>query len=54
MRYCNPAQFYLTPAQAHDLNGADALLANVEADAFLTDKAYDAQERSQLITQVFF
>jgi transposase len=27
------------------LNGADILLAKVEADAFLADKAYDAQER---------
>lgn len=41
----NPTQFYLTPGQAHDLNGADALLPNVEAQAFLADKAYDAQER---------
>jgi transposase len=41
----NPTQFYLTSGEAHDLNGADALLAKVQADAFLADKAYDAQER---------
>jgi transposase len=41
----NPTQFYLTPGQAHDLQGADALLPRVEADFFLADKAYDAQER---------
>ncbi len=35
----------MTPGEAHDLNGADALLPNVEAEAFLADKAYDAQER---------
>lgn len=41
----NPTQFYLTPGQSHDLQGADALLPNVEAEAFLADRAYDAQER---------
>lgn len=41
----NPTQFYLTPGEAHDLNGADALLPNVEAEAFLADRAYDAQKR---------
>lgn len=35
----------LTPGQAHDLNGADELLPNLEADALLADKAYDADER---------
>ena len=45
MRYRNPTQFYLTSGEAHDLNGADALLPNVEAEAFLADRAYDAQER---------
>ena len=41
----NPTQFYLTPGQAHDLQGADALLPSVQADFFLADRAYDAQER---------
>ena len=35
----------LTPGQAHDLNGADGLLPDLEADALLADKAYDADER---------
>ena len=41
----NPTQFYFTSGEAHDLNGADALLPNLEADAVLADRAYDAQER---------
>ncbi len=41
----NPTQFYLTPGQAHDLQGADALLPDVEADFLLADRADDAQER---------
>ena len=35
----------LTPGQAHDLDGADALLPALKADALLADKAYDADER---------
>jgi IS5 family transposase len=35
----------LTAGEAHDLNGADVLPTNVQADAFLADKVYDAQER---------
>ena len=41
----NPTGFHLTPGQAHDLVGADALLPGLEADALLADKAYDADER---------
>jgi transposase len=41
----NPTGFHLTPGQAHDLEGADALLPDIEADAIIADKAYDAQER---------
>lgn len=41
----NPTSFYLTPGQAHDLEGADALLPSIQADALLADKAYDADER---------
>ena len=40
----NPTGFHLTPGQAHDLEGADAL-SGLEADALLADKAYDADER---------
>lgn len=41
----NPTGFFLSAGQAHDLQGADALLPQVNADALLADKAYDAQER---------
>ncbi|WP_368856452.1 transposase [Methylocystis sp. MJC1] len=43
--YPPPTGFHLTPGQAHDLEGADALLPGLGADALLADKAYDADER---------
>jgi transposase len=41
----NPIAFFLTPGQAHDLQGADALLPQMRADTLLADKAFDADER---------
>jgi transposase len=43
----NPTGFHLTPGQAHDLEGVDALLPDIleTSQAFLADKAYDAQVR---------
>ncbi len=43
----NPTGFHLTPGQAHDLEGADALLPRMidQIQALLADKAYDAQVR---------
>ena len=41
----NPTGFHLTPGQAHDLEGADVLLADTPANAVIADKAYDAQAR---------
>ena len=41
----NPLAFLLTPGQAHDLQGADALLPQMQADTLLADKAFDADER---------
>ena len=41
----NPLSFLLTPGQAHDLAGADALLPEMAADTLLADKAFDADER---------
>jgi len=41
----NPLGFFLTAGQAHDLQGADALLPQMQADALLADKAFDADER---------
>jgi transposase len=41
----NPTGFFLTPGQACDLDGADVLLAEVQADTVIADKAYDADAR---------
>lgn len=41
----NPLAFILTPGQVHDLEGADALLPQMEADTLIADKAFDAEER---------
>jgi transposase len=41
----HPTGFYLTPGQAHDLEGADTLLPGIAADTVIADKAYDADER---------
>jgi transposase len=38
----NPAAVSLTPGQVSDLSQAKPLLDQVEPDAFLADKAYDA------------
>ena len=41
----NPLAFLLTPGQAHDLVGADALLPQMAADRLIADKAFDADTR---------
>jgi transposase len=41
----NPLRFLLTPGQAHDLAGADALLPQMAAEVLIADKAYDADDR---------
>jgi transposase len=41
----NPVGFHLTGGQAHDLVGADALLAELEAETLIADKAFAADER---------
>jgi transposase len=41
----NPLAFLLTPGQAHDLEGADALLPDLQAETLLADRAFDAVER---------
>jgi len=41
----NPTGFALSPGQAHDLDGADALLPDLKAGILIADKAFDAQER---------
>lgn len=47
----NPTGFFLTGGQAHDLQGADVLIAELEAGALLADKAYDADERVRDVLQ---
>lgn len=41
----NPTGFHLTGGQACDLDGADVLLPQLEADVLLADKGFDADER---------
>ncbi len=41
----NPLSFLLTAGQAHDLEGADELLPQMQAGTLLADKAYDADRR---------
>ncbi len=41
----NPLALVLTAGQAHDLEGADALLPRMTADMLLADKAFDADQR---------
>lgn len=40
-----PLAFLLTPGQAHDLMGADALLPQMAADFLIPDRAFDADKR---------
>jgi hypothetical protein len=42
----NPLSFFLTPGHAHDLEGADALLPQMQANTLLADKAFDADQRA--------
>jgi transposase len=41
----SPTGFHLTLGQAHDLEGAEALLPGMTAATVIADKAYDAEER---------
>lgn len=41
----NPLDFILTPGQACDLEGSDAFLPDITAEAVLADKAFDADDR---------
>jgi transposase len=42
----NPTAFCLTGGQAHDLEGADALLGAIAAPTVIADKGYDAEARA--------
>ncbi len=41
----NPTGFALSPGQAHDLDGADTLLPELDANMLIADKAFDAEQR---------
>jgi transposase len=41
----NPTGFHVTGGEAHDLEGADALLPTMEVGTLIADKAFDAAER---------
>ncbi len=41
----NPVAFHLTGGHAHDLAGADALLAHIAAPTVIADRGYDAEAR---------
>lgn len=41
----NPIALELSAGQAHDLDGADALLPNMKASGLIADRAYDADKR---------
>ena len=41
----NPLGFHLSGGEAHDLVGADHLLAEMQADTLIADKAFDADKR---------
>ena len=41
----NPTGVHLTGGQAHDLAGADALLAGIAAPTVIADRGYDAEAR---------
>ena len=41
----NPLAFHLTGGQAHDLEGSDVFLPQMQAAVLLADKAFDADKR---------
>lgn len=41
----NPTAFHLSGGEAHDLVGADHLLAEMHAQMLIADKAFDADQR---------
>jgi transposase len=41
----NPTGFTLTPGQASDLDGADALMPTITAATVIADRGYDAEAR---------
>jgi transposase len=44
-RFGDPVGFHLTGGEAHDLVGADHLLPDMQVEALIADKAFDADKR---------
>ena len=44
-----PTALGLTPGQASDLNGFDALAETIQADVLIADKGYDADRRVRAV-----
>jgi putative transposase len=47
----NPVALMLTPGQDHDLACAEPLIENVDPEALIGDKAYDADQFVETLTQ---
>src|SRR5437588_668756 len=47
----NPVELMLTPGQDHDLTCAEPLIENVDPEALIGDKAYDADPFVETLTQ---
>jgi len=45
MHWVTPQALPSSQARAHDLQGAEVLLAQIAADTLIADKAFDAHER---------
>ena len=45
MRWATPPALPSAQARAHDLQGAEVLLAQIAADTLISNKAFDAHER---------
>lgn len=41
----NPTSLYITPGQAHDLDGAEVLVPALKASVLIADKSFDADAR---------
>jgi transposase len=46
----NPVELMLSPGQVHDLTCAEPLLENVDPEALIGDKAYDADAFIKALT----
>ena len=47
----NPVEIDITPGQDADINRAEQMLENIDPDAFLADRAYDADRLIDRLTE---